>query len=159
MPAEIAIQSSAQKVTGALESIGCKIEEVVKGTGILFVYGGQYYVASAAEDLTYLCVYFPKFGDVSGFPSRLSADDAIHELNARAQLARVWIDRSQLHASAETLLEPSMQLTSVLERLLKTLQHIVFEARVFQRFAGAQKGNSEPDNPPPEVSHHPMALH
>ncbi len=160
MQTDLATQTEIHSsITPALEAIGCKIEEIVAGTGILFSYGGAYYVVSASEDLTYLCVYCPRFGDLSDFPTRLAADESIHELNARAKLARVWIDGGQLHASAETLLNPNMTLTVVFQRLLKTLQHIVFETRLFQRLASAQEVKSKADNLPATTASQPIALH
>lgn len=160
MQAVSAIQFTAPKnVIEALEIIGGKIEEVVAGTGILFTYGGVYYVASPSEDQSYLCVVFPKFSDMSGFPSLAAANEAIHEINARMKLARVWIDHGQLHASSETILDPGMQLDRVLNRLLKTLQAIVLEARVRERMPHAQDKHLEPDNLIDQISERTVAIH
>ena len=99
MTSETMIQTQSQSsVAHALEAIGCKIEENIGSAGILFVYGGAYYIASTPDDLSYVCIHFPRFGDLSDFPSHQSADSAIHGQNARIKLARVWVDGDQLHA-------------------------------------------------------------
>ena len=160
MQTDLSIQSAAQKsVIDALEVLGCKIEEFISGTGVLFTYGGQYYIALPSEDLTYLCVIFPKFTDVSEFPSLAAANEAIHDLNARVKLARLWIDHGQLHASSETILDPSMALGRILSRLLSTLQTIVLEVRIRQRISVAQNEHPEPNNLPNSTPRRVVALH
>ena len=160
MPAKIATQPPAQKsFVAALETLGCKIEKIVDDSGIFFMYGGLYYVASPSEDQTYVNVIFPKFTDVSGFASFPAANEAIHCLNARMKLARVWIDDGQLHASSETILDPCMQLDSVLSRLLRTLQAITLETRICQRLSHVQEGRIEPDDSADQTSQRSVSFH
>ena len=142
-----AIQATTQKrVAEAMEIIGCKIEVNPDGPNTLFTYGGAYYLALPSDDLTYLCVVFPGVSKVSDFLSLAAANEAIHELNARVKLARVWIDNGQIHASSETILDNGVQLDHVLKQLLKTLQKITLETQVRQRLSFPQNAQLEPDN-------------
>lgn len=160
MQTELSIQLPARKnVIDALEELGCKIEEFVSETGVLFKCGGAYYIALPSEDLTYLCVLFRRFSSVSEFPSLASANEAIHELNGKVRLARLWIDQGQLNASSETILDSNMPLDDVLNRLLSTIQAIVLEVRVRQRLLVAQNEQVEPGNLPAPTSLHAVALH
>ena len=147
-----AIQATTQKrVAEAMELIGCKIEPNPDGPNTLFTYGGDYYLASPSDGLTYLCVVFPGVSKVADFSSLAAANEAIHKLNARVKLARVWIDDGQIHAASETMLDGGMQLDQVLKQLLKTLQKIALETRVSQRLSSPrlsspQNAQLEPDN-------------
>ena len=155
-----AIQATTQKrVAEAMEIIGCKIEANPDVPSTLFTYGGGYYLASPSDDLTYLCVVFPGVSKVADFSSLAAATEAIHDLNARVKLARVWIDNGQIHAGSETMLDGGMQLDHVLKQLIKTLQKIALETQVRQRISVAQNEHLEPDNLPDPTPSRVAAFH
>ncbi len=118
------------KFLEALQALGCAVKQEASGDRLEFRYQGGNYLASPSKAGDALCVIYPSFLDVANFANASDANAAVHELNAKVAIARVFIVDGELCASAETYVSGDMDIERLIVKMIDLIHSMCIQMRV-----------------------------